>query len=113
MLLCRVTRVLNSISRKVLECWPEARWKRLQEHLFDVSEFVRKVQGAFATWYNRTFNRKGHLWGDRFKSTLLGGPEAVLDAALYVELNAVRAGLVECRTVPKLGRASGDPTVVA
>ncbi len=83
-------------SRKVLECWPEAKWKRLQERLFNVSEFMRNVQGAFATWYNRTFNRKGHFWGDRFKSTLLVGPEAVLEAALYVELNAVRAGLVEC-----------------
>ena len=27
---------------------------------------------------------------------ILGGPQAVLDAVLYVELNAVRAGMVEC-----------------
>jgi len=57
---------------------------------------MRNVQGSFATWYNRTFGRKGHFWGDRFKSALLGGPESVLNSALYVELNAVRAGLVEC-----------------
>ncbi len=82
--------------KKVIECWPEKKWKRLQERLFDVSEFMRNVQGTFATWYNRTFCRKGHFWGDRFKSALLGGPESVLNAALYVELNAVRAGLVEC-----------------
>jgi hypothetical protein len=75
-------------SKKVIECWPEKKWKRLQERLFDVSEFMRKVQGSLATWYNRTFDRKGHFWGDRFKSVLLGGPEAVLNAALYVELNA-------------------------
>ena len=60
-------------SRKVLECWPKKKWKRLEKRLFNVSEFMRNVQGAFAKWYNRTFGRKGHFWGDRFKSALLGG----------------------------------------
>jgi len=80
-------------SKKLLATWPKRKWKRLQERLFDVSEFMRNLQGAFSRWYNRTFNRKGHFWGERFKSAILGSPEAVLEAVMYVELNAVRAGL--------------------
>lgn len=83
-------------SRKTLEAWPEKKWRRLEKRLFDVSELMRNVQGGFSRWYNRTFLRKGHFWGERFKSVILGGPQAVLDAVLYVELNAVRAGLVQC-----------------
>ena len=83
-------------SRKTLDAWPEKKWLRLEKRLFDVSEFMRNVQGGFSRWYNRTYRRKGHFWGERFKSVILGGPQAVLDAVLYVELNAVRAGLVEC-----------------
>ena len=43
----------------------------------------------------RSVNRKGRFWAERFKSTLLLTPESVLDCQLYVELNPVRAGLVE------------------
>jgi len=83
-------------SRKTLDAWPERKWLRLEKRLFNVSEFMRNVQGGFSRWYNRTYHRKGHFWGERFKSVILGGPQAVLEAVMYVELNAVRAGLVEC-----------------
>jgi REP element-mobilizing transposase RayT len=79
-----------------VDAWPEEKWKRLEQRLFDVSEFMRNLEEAFARWFNRLRNRKGHFWAARFKSNVLGGPQAVLDAVLYVELNGVRAGLVEC-----------------
>ena len=34
------------------------------------------------------------FWAERFKSVLLGGPRALLTCLVYVELNAVRAGIV-------------------
>ena len=52
------------------------------------------LEQAFSTWYNRLHSRKGHLWAARYKSNILGGPQAFLDAVTYVELNGVRAGLV-------------------
>jgi hypothetical protein len=76
---------------KWLEAWPKASWERFEKRLFNVSEFMRNLEEAFAFWYNSAHNCKGHFWADRFKSTVLGGPDAVLDAVLYVELNAVRA----------------------
>ena len=82
--------------QKWVDAWPEEKWTRLEKRLFDVSEFMRNLDEAFARWFNRLRNRKGHFWAARFKSNVLGGPQAVLDAVLYVELNGVRAGLVEC-----------------
>ena len=80
---------------KALKFWSDLRWQRFSKRIFDVSEFMRNIQSAFAIWYNRKFSRKGRFWADRFKSTLLLDSQAVLDAVLYVDLNGVRAGLAE------------------
>ncbi len=77
------------------EDWTDAQWKAFNERLFDVSKLMANVNGLYALWFNRKFGRRGHLWGDRFKNPELLGLEAVQDGILYVELNAVRAGLVK------------------
>jgi len=70
-------------------------WQRFHRRLFDVSEFMRNVQQSYAKWYNRHYQRRGSFWGERFKSSILGDSNALLNALIYVELNPVRAGLVE------------------
>jgi len=75
--------------------WTNEDWEHYRQRLFDLSEYMRNIQAAFARWYNRAHDRRGRFWADRFKSVLLGDGRAVLDCMLYVELNAVRAGLVE------------------
>ena len=70
--------------------WPQKRWKRFEQRLFEISKFMANFEQAFSTWYDR----KGHFWAGRYKSNILEGPQALLDAVTYVELNGVRAGLV-------------------
>ena len=81
--------------RSRLESWSDDDWERYRRRLFDVSELMRNVQAAFARWYNDTHDRRGRFWADRFHSTLLESDRALLDCLLYVELNPVRAGLVD------------------
>jgi putative transposase len=80
-------------SKKYLKLWNQKKWQVFEERLFNLSEFMRNMQSAFALWYNKTFKRHGTFWADRFKSVLLGDAQAVLDCMLYVDLNPVRAGL--------------------
>ena len=82
-------------SRLEVEGWSEEQWERYRRRLFDVSEYMRNIQSAFARWFNRSQRRRGRFWADRFKSVYLEDARAVLDCMLYVELNPVRAGLVE------------------
>lgn len=82
-------------SQQVIDAWSEEDWEHYRRRLFDVSEFMRNVQSSFARWYNHTYQRRGRFWADRFKSTYLQDERAVVDCMLYVELNAVRAGLAE------------------
>lgn len=61
----------------------------------DVSWFMRMVQQKFTMWYNRTreTKRRGKLWSDRFKHTILESGSALWSCWKYVENNAVRAGV--------------------
>ena len=85
----------GQMSQLRVQAWSDEQWERFRERLFDVSEFMRNVQAAFARWYNRAHDRRGRFWADRFKSVYLENEQAVLDCLLYVELNPVRAGLVQ------------------
>jgi hypothetical protein len=85
----------SKASQSQIEGWSEEEWEHFRQRLFDVSELMRNIQSSFARWYNRSYDRRGRFWADRFKSVFLETEEAVLDCMLYVELNPVRAGLVE------------------
>lgn len=78
----------------VLEFWSESKWQRFEDRIFDVSELMRSLQSSIAKWFNQTFSRRGRFWSDRFKSTVYLDIKEALDCLMYVELNAVRAGLV-------------------
>lgn len=62
--------------------------------LENISEFMKSVKLTFTKWYNRTNNRKGYFWGDRFKSILVQSGDALLNMLAYIDLNPIRAGIV-------------------
>ncbi len=63
----------------------------------DISWFMRHLQHLFTAWYNRTrpLQRRGSIWADRFKHTILESGAAVWNCWSYIENNAVRASMVE------------------
>lgn len=79
--------------------------------MWDVSQFMKTLKQRFTQWFNKRHRRKGTLWEDRFRSVLVeggGGPLAMM--AAYIDLNPVRAGMVED---PKDYRWSGYGEAVA
>jgi REP element-mobilizing transposase RayT len=61
----------------------------------DLSCFVKELKERFSRWFNKHHERRGTLWMERFKSVLVEDGEALRTMALYIDLNPVRAGLVE------------------
>jgi REP element-mobilizing transposase RayT len=59
-----------------------------------LSRVMHRVLGPYAQWFNRRHAQVGHLFQDRFGSTLLESEVAVLWALRYVHRNPVAAGLV-------------------
>ncbi len=103
--------------------WQPMKWEVLEQHLkanlgegrqlreellsrmHDVSEFMKTLKLRYSLWFNRTHERFGPLWSARFKSLLVEGESwALRMVAAYIDLNAVRAGLV---TDPKDYRFCG------
>jgi putative transposase len=73
----------------------EALKARYTYRMYDISEFLKTLKQRVTMSYNGRHGRKGTLWEERFKSLLVGDSEGALSAvAAYVDLNAVRAGIV-------------------
>ena len=70
--------------------------EKLRRRTFDLSVFLKELKHGFTVWFNRKNERTGTLWEGRFKSILVeSAPKALLTMAAYIDLNPVRAGLVE------------------
>ncbi len=67
----------------------------LRLKLSSLSEFRREIKVGFARFYNRRHNRRGYFWGDRFKSVIVENGETLINCLAYIDLNPLRAGLVE------------------
>ncbi len=69
---------------------------RHERRMHDVSEYVKIVKQRFAVMWNKQRRTYGRFWADRFKSVLVeNSPEALRAVAAYIDLNAVRAGIVK------------------
>lgn len=62
----------------------------------DLSEFMKTLLQRFSSWFNKRHDRVGRLWEQRFRSVVIeGGWDPLMKVAAYVDLNAVRAGIVQ------------------
>ena len=67
----------------------------LRKKYASLSEFMREIKQRFTRFYNKRHNRRGYFWGDRFKSLVVENGETLINCLAYIDLNPVRAGLVE------------------
>lgn len=60
-----------------------------------ISKFMQGITLAYTTIVNNREGRKGHIWHGRYKSLLIERESYLLECGRYIELNPVRAGLVQ------------------
>jgi putative transposase len=56
---------------------------------------MREIKVNFTRFYNKRHGRRGYFWGDRFKSVIVEEGETLINCLAYIDLNPVRAGIVE------------------
>ncbi len=69
--------------------------KNYNIRLNQLGTFMKDVKQRFTQYFNRRTNRKGFLWGQRFKSVIVQEGFPLLNLLAYVDLNPLRANLVE------------------
>jgi putative transposase len=60
-----------------------------------VSRMMQAQGRKYVQYFNYTYGRSGTLWEGRFKSTVVDADNYLLTVYRYIELNPVRAGMVE------------------
>ncbi|KOA19395.1 transposase IS200 like protein [Clostridium homopropionicum DSM 5847] len=53
----------------------------------DISKFMHCINQCYSQYFNRKYNRHGHLFGDRFKSKLANTDDSVINISAYIHNN--------------------------
>ena len=67
----------------------------LESRRVQLSTGMQRVNGAYGAAFNRRHKRRGHLFGERFRSWVVETEDHVSAACRYIVANPVRAGLCE------------------
>ncbi len=51
-----------------------------------LSELLREIKQTFSRYYNKRHNRRGTLWGERFKSLIVEDGKALIDCQTHIDL---------------------------
>ena len=62
----------------------------------NLSEIMKYIKQRFTQWINRTFDSEGSAWKDRFFSRIIEDLTDLVRVFVYIEQNAVKAGLAKC-----------------
>jgi REP element-mobilizing transposase RayT len=95
--LSRLGELVNSSGTRIIA------WVLMSNHvhllLFSgikgLSHFMRRLLTGYAIFYNRRYQRKGHLFQERYKSILCDHDSYLVELVRYVHLNPLRAGVVK------------------
>lgn len=92
-----VKRIIRYKKGKLLPTAKDFYAQRRLEMSNDLSCLMKELQQGFTCWYNKTrgYKRRGTLWEQRFKCSKLADSQALATCLKYVELNPVRAEIVD------------------
>ena len=60
-----------------------------------LSKLMQSIGRRYVQYINTSYKRSGTLWGGRYKASLIDEDNYLLTCMRYIELNPVRAGIVE------------------
>lgn len=65
----------------------------VQESNESVSKFMKRITTSYASYFNKKYQRVGHVFQDRFKSQVIKDDSYLLSAIRYVHNNPEKAGI--------------------
>jgi putative transposase len=60
-----------------------------------LSKMMQSLAHHYARYFNDKYQHSGGMWGGRFKNSVINSDDYLLRCYLYIELNSVRAGIVQ------------------
>ena len=95
--LSRIEHVVDTTGTRILA------WVLMDNHvhllLFSgpsgIAAFMRRLLTGYAIWFNRRYQRSGHLFQNRYKSIVCDEDIYLLELVRYIHLNPLRASVVK------------------
>jgi len=93
-------RILKNLKRFNADCLA---WAFMPNHfhlLFysksgNLADFMRCLMSGYSMYFNRKYERAGHLFQNRYKSSVIDTERYLLELIRYIHLNPVRSGIVQ------------------
>jgi REP element-mobilizing transposase RayT len=60
-----------------------------------ISNAVKRISGSYVYWYNKKYERCGHLFQERYKSEAVDNDEYFLTVLRYTHQNPIKAGIAK------------------
>lgn len=67
----------------------------LKEKQETLSQIMKRISSSYVYWYNWKYQRRGHLFQERFKSEPVEDDSYLLTVLRYIHQNPLKAGLVK------------------
>ena len=61
----------------------------------DLAKFMQCINRSYTNYFNKRYEKVGHLWQGRFKSKVIAKDNYLIDCIQYIEHNPVRANLAK------------------
>jgi REP element-mobilizing transposase RayT len=61
----------------------------------ELSKYFRRVNSEYARYYNKTKNRVGYVFRDRFRSEVIKNESYLINCLAYIQNNLLKAGILE------------------
>ena len=65
----------------------------IKEKKEPIEQIVKRIGSRFVYWYNVKYQRKGHLFQDRFKSEPVDTQKYFSTVLIYIHRNPIKAGI--------------------
>ena len=65
------------------------------DNLGFLSCFMHDLNRTYTLYFNKKYNKVGHLWQGRFRSKIIAKDKYLLDCITYIEYNPLRANIVK------------------
>ena len=91
----------------------------------NIGKFMKNINNPYAKYYNRTYDRRGHLYGDRYKNIIIKDEVQLLRTSTYIHNNVKDLLWKGYRSIedypyssikdfitPNQGRGIADPSLI-
>ena len=65
----------------------------IMEKEVSIGEVMKRIAGKYALWFNKKYDRVGHLFQDRFRSEAIDSDQYFLSVLKYIHMNPVKGGI--------------------